>query len=435
VTLPLKESWHWTSWIAAANVPGCGFPLQNLPYCVFEADDAEPHLGVGIGDQIFDLRAAAGSGCVDKLPIDLEEVCCAPELNSLMARGDGELRGFLMLALRSESPQRPLLQRFLRPMAGATFYKPVRVGDYTDFYASLHHAERVGRLFRPDAPLLPNYKWIPIGYHGRASSLVVSGTQMMRPHGQIKQPDATAPVFAPSRQLDYELEVAAYVRTANHLGEPVPIDRAEEHLFGVSLLNDWSARDVQSWEYQPLGPFLGKSFATSISPWVVSLHALAPFRCPLEPRAAADPLPLPYLHAAAPESAAIDLQLEVHLTTPAMRAASLAPAKLSQGNIRHMYWSFAQMLAHHTSNGCNLQVGDLLASGTISGPEQGSEGCLLEMTRRGTLPLRLPNGETRSFLEDGDEVVLTGFCERDGLPRITLGECRGEVAPALARHP
>jgi fumarylacetoacetase len=314
-------------------------------------------------------------------------------------------------------------------MARARFHKPVAVQNYTDFYASIHHATNVGRLFRPDQPLLPNYQWIPIGYHGRASSIVLSGADILRPRGQFKLPGDATPTFAPTTQLDYELEVAAYIGTANPLGTPIPIVDADHHIFGLSILNDWSARDIQGWEAQPLGPFLGKNFATSISSWVVPMAALRPHRVPLIPHA---PAPLTYL---AETSTTIDLTLEVFLSTARMREASLAPISLSKSNLSDLHWSFAQMIAHHTSNGCNLLEGDILATGTISGPNPGSQGCLLEITQRGTQPIHLPNGETRTFLEDGDEVILRGTCEREGLSTITLGECRGAIQPATSmRH-
>jgi fumarylacetoacetase len=325
----------------------------------------------------------------------------------------------------SPENRRPI-EPLLTPTANARFVKPVAVGDYTDFYASIHHATNVGKLFRPDQPLLPNYKWIPIGYHGRASSLVISGTEIRRPSGQTKPPEASAPSFGPSSQLDYELEVAAYIGTGNPRGEPIPIESADHHIFGLSLLNDWSARDIQSWEYQPLGPFLGKSFATSISPFVVPMEALLPYRVAPEPRAPGDPERLPYLASKAPE--ALDLTVEVFLTTARMRNTSLAPHRLSSGNLRDLYWTFPQMIAHHTSNGCNLLEGDLLASGTISGAQEGSQGCLLEITQRGANPIQLPNGEQRTFLSDGDEVILRASCEKPGYPRISFGECRGTVA-------
>jgi fumarylacetoacetase len=310
-------------------------------------------------------------------------------------------------------------------MARARFRKPVTVANYTDFYASIHHATNIGKLFRPDQPLLPNYRWIPIGYHGRASSLLISGTGIRRPHGQFKLSGDDTPTFGPTTQLDYELEVAAIIGTGNPLGTPIPIAEAERHLFGLSLLNDWSARDIQAWEAQPLGPFLGKNFATSLSPWVIPMDALRPYRTQLAPH---DPAPLPYL---AETSYAIDLTLEVLLSTARMREASLPPISLSRSNLSDLHWSFAQMIAHHTSNGCNLVEGDILATGTVSGATPGSQGCLLEITQRGTLRIPLRNGEARTFLEDGDEVIFRGHCARAGLPTITFGECRGTILPAV----
>jgi fumarylacetoacetase len=307
---------------------------------------------------------------------------------------------------------------------------PAQIGDYTDFYASVHHATRVGTLFRPDNPLLPNYKYVPIGYHGRASSIVVSGTAIRRPSGQTKPASSPEPVFGPSRSLDYELEVGIFVGPGNALGEPVPIDEAEKHVFGLCLVNDWSARDIQSWEYQPLGPFLAKSFATSVSPWVVTMEALAPYRVPQAERAAGDPAPFPYLVSNSEEEAAFDITVEVLLRSEEMRRHGNAAVRLSKGNLRDLYWSVAQLLTHHASNGCNLRSGDLLATGTISGPEEGSEGCLLEMKHRSE-PVTLPTGQTRTFLEDGDEVILRGYCERPGLPRIGFGECIGRILPAF----
>ena len=435
------ESWTWKSWIDSANKPGCGFPLQNLPFCAFQAEDGSTHLGVGIGDVILDLRACAEHGLFDSLPHAVRLACSDSALNELMGCGRQAatlLRGTLMALLREGAEAvlvgklKERLTPFLHPMRSAILHLPVRVGNYTDFYASAHHAANVGRLFRPDGPLLPNYKFVPIGYGGRASSIVASETPVVRPRGQTMLPSAAAPAFGPSRQLDYEVEVGAYMAGGNALGEPIDIAEAEQHIFGFSLVNDWSARDIQAWEYQPLGPFLGKSFATSVSPWVVTADALAPFRVPLALRPAGDPEPLPYLCSPKLEMEAIDMQLEVHLATAAMRARSEPPVRLSSANLRELYWSFPQMLAHHTSNGCNLLAGDLLASGTVSGPEEGTQGSLLEITRRGAVPLTLPDGETRGFLEDGDEIILSGACRRDGLPAISLGECRGIVLPANA---
>jgi fumarylacetoacetase len=307
---------------------------------------------------------------------------------------------------------------------------PAEIGDYTDFYASVHHATNVGRMFRPDNPLLPNYKWVPIGYHGRASSVVVSGTPVRRPSGQLKDDGADAPSFAPTRRLDYEVELGCYVGPGNALGEPVPIGAAADQLFGFCLLNDWSARDLQAWEYQPLGPFLAKNFASTVSPWVVTSAALAPFRAPVAARAEGDPAPLPYL--ADPEDAAaggVGVELEVLLLTEAMRAGGYPPYRLSRSDALDLYWTPAQLVAHHASNGCNLRPGDLLGSGTVSGPEDGARGCLLELTWRGSRPVTLPGGETRRFLEDGDEVILRGMCRRPGAVPIGFGECRGRIVP------
>ena len=316
-------------------------------------------------------------------------------------------------------------------MRDAELLLPATIGDYTDFYASVHHATNVGSMFRPDNPLLPNYKWVPIGYHGRASSIVPSGAPVRRPRGQRKDPNAEEPAFAPTRSLDYEMEVGFLVGVGNARSEPVPVDEAEAHLFGVCLVNDWSARDIQSWEYQPLGPFLSKNFATTVSPWVVTLDALAPFRSPAATRPAGDPAPLPYLSSPADQSAgALDIQVEVHLSSARMRAEGLAPVRLSRGRVADLYWTAAQMLAHHTSGGCNLAPGDLFASGTVSGPTKDARGCLLELTWRGTEPLALPTGEKRAFLEDGDEVVMRGYAEREGAVRIGFGECRGVVEGA-----
>jgi fumarylacetoacetase len=307
---------------------------------------------------------------------------------------------------------------------------PCEVGDYTDFYTGIHHATTVGKLFRPENPLLPNYKWVPIGYHGRASSIGVSGQQFHRPRGQTLKPGATVPDFGPSARLDYELELGAWIAGGNDLGEPVAMAQAEDHIFGITLLNDWSARDVQAWEYQPLGPFLAKNFATTVSPWLVTLEALAPFRAAFE-RPAADPQPLPYLDSAPNRNAgAIDIALEVWLQTPAMRAAGSAGQRLSTSNMRDAYWTLAQLVAHHTVSGCNLRSGDLLGTGTLSGPAPEQAGSLLELTQGGKQPIALANGETRTFLQDGDAVILRGSCQREGARRIGFGDCRGTVLAA-----
>jgi fumarylacetoacetase len=356
------------------------FPIENLPFGVFDAG-GEPHVCTAIEDNILDLHVWIGE----------------PTLNAFMASGR---------TVEMKQRIRKLLDTNVEliPMRDATMLLPAAIGDYTDFYASIHHATRVGAKFRPDNPLLPNYKWIPIGYHGRSSSIVVSGTPVKRPSGQTRDDANAPPVFGPSKRLDYELEMGMFIGRGNPLGEPVDIKNALQHVFGFCLVNDWSARDIQAWEYQPLGPFLAKNFATSISPWIVTLDALEPYRVKSERE---DPV-LPYLE----DDVAFDITVEVWL----------GDAKISRANFRDMYWTVAQLVAHHTSNGCNLRPGDLLASGTISGPEKDSAGCLLELA-----PIELPNGETRKFLEDGDEVILRAYCEREGLPRIGFGECRGVV--------
>ena len=424
------------SWVEAANDPAGDFPLQNLPAGIFRtAAHPLPRPGVAIGDQILDLAEAGSAGM---LPTEVIEACRQPTLNALMALGPaawsalrGRLSELLGVDTCPDGPLRAMIADCLVPLPEATLLLPARVGDYTDFYASIHHATNVGAMFRPDSPLLPNYKWVPVGYHGRASSLVVSGTPVHRPQGQSLPAGSPAPVFGPSQQLDYELELAAFVGPGNPLGTPIPLARAEESLFGVSLLNDWSARDLQSWEYQPLGPFLAKNFATSVSPWVVSLEALAPFRTAAFARPAGDPAPLPYLSDVTNAAqGGLDLTLEVLLLTPQMRARDVPAHLVSRGNFSAMYWTLAQLLTHHASNGCNLLPGDLLGSGTVSGPEKDARGCLLELTTRGREPLVLPGGESRAFLQDGDEVIFRGYAARPGFARIGLGECRGIILPA-----
>ena len=424
-----------TSWVDSANRPGSDFPIQNLPFAVFRrAGSAEPlRCGVAIGDAIVDLTALGAAAPRAGPAAEALAACAAPALNTLMALGPEAtvaLRRALSGLLRAGSAHAGALAAALVPQGQAEFAVPAHSGDYTDFYTSIHHATAVGRLFRPDQPLLPNYKWVPIAYHGRASSIGVSGQRVRRPHGQLMPRGAERPHLAPSERLDYELELGVLVGRGNALGEAVPIERAEEHVFGLCLLNDWSARDVQAWEYQPLGPFLAKNFATTVSPWVVTLEALAPFRAPWR-RAAGDPQPLAYLDCAAlREAGAIGIALEVAIETQAMRERALAPARLSQSDFRDSYWSIAQMVAHHTVNGCNLEPGDLLGTGTQSGPEPGAAGSLLELTAGGTQPLTLPGGEQRRFLADGDRVILRGWCERPGFVRIGFGEAVGTVVPA-----
>lgn len=421
------------SWVESANNPETDFPLANLPYGVFRHAHST-RIGVAIGDQILDLRAVASESLFAELPSELVDACTASVLNSLMALGPSawsSLRRTIMSLLNADasSDVQRRVRALLLPMREAEMQLPAQIGDYTDFYASVHHATRVGKLFRPDNPLLPNYKYVPIGYHGRASSIVVSGHGARRPSGQTKSPQATEPSFGPCRSLDYELEVGVFIGTGNELGKPINIADAEQHIFGLCLVNDWSARDIQSWEYQPLGPFLAKNFATTISPWIVPIETLAPYRVAMEPRPAGDPAPLPYLTSASSTQAAIDLVLEVSISSRRMKDAGMAPMRLSRGNLRDLYWSVAQLVTHHASNGCHLRPGDLLATGTISGPEEGSEGCLLEMKHR-TQPIVLPTGETRVFLEDGDEVIFRAIAQREGLPRIGFGLCSGTVLPA-----
>jgi fumarylacetoacetase len=419
-------------WLDSANDPAGDFPLENLPFGVFEGDGADV-LGLAIGDRILNLAGGAAAGLFEGLAEPVLQACRAESLNALAGMGNVGARQVRARAteLLSDSGQRRKLEPHLIAQKGASMRVPFRVGDYTDFYASIHHATNVGRLFRPDTPLLPNYKWVPIGYHGRASSIVMTGAEIRRPSGQNKTPEMAAPRFGPATMLDYELEMGFFVGAGNALGHPIPLDKAEEHIFGLCLVNDWSARNIQSWEYQPLGPFLAKNFATTLSPWVVTLDALEPFRVPAMARPEGDPKPLPYLSSQRDEQrGGFDVMLEVLLVTEAMRAKRKAPVRLSRGNMKDLYWTPAQMLTHHASNGCNLQSGDLLATGTVSGPTRDAMGCLLERTRRGAEPLELPNGETRKFLQDGDEVILRGWCEREGYPRIGFGECRGRIAPA-----
>jgi fumarylacetoacetase len=422
------------SWVESANDPETDFPLENLPFGVFRRQDGAACMGVAIGVKIFDLRAAVDAGLMAPLDEEIAGTCQQESLNRLMGLGRDAIHALRtrLTELLADDKPRTHIEPLLVPQAGTEMLLlPARIGDYTDFYASIYHATNVGRLFRPDNPLLPNYKYVPIGYHGRASSIVVSGEAIRRPCGQTKAPDADAPSFVASRSLDYELEVGFFIGRGNALGEAIPIAEAESHIFGLCLVNDWSARDIQAWEYQPLGPFLAKNFATTISPWIVTMDALEPFRVRAFMRAEGDPEPLPYLNSADDRAlGGIDLKLEVWLRTARMRAEDAPPVRLSQGNLRDLYWTLAQMLTHHASNGCNLQTGDLLASGTVSGATRDSLGCLLEITRRGAELLQLPNGETRKFLEDGDEVILRGYCQREGHPRIGFGECRGIVLPA-----
>ena len=425
------------SWLDAANAPGCDFPVQNLPFAVFRRRGRNEAFrgGVALGDRIIDLAALAAAGLLQGEAQRAAEAGAQSRLNALMGLGPAAwsaLRLGLSRALRAGSALQPVIEPLLVPQAEAEYDVPARIGDYTDFYTSVHHATQIGRLFRPDNPLLPNYKWVPIGYHGRSSSIVVSGHGFHRPVGQTMPPGAAQPTVGPSKRLDIELELGIFVGAGNALGEPIPIGQAESHVFGLCLLNDWSARDIQAWEYQPLGPFLAKNFATTVSPWVVTLEALAPYRVPFM-RPAEDPQPLAYLDSPENRSrGALDIRLEVGLQTPRMREAGVAAATICRTSYRHAYWTLAQLLAHHTVNGCNLQPGDLLGSGTLSGPTPGEAGALIELTAGGKQPLTLPGGEQRVFLEDGDTVILRGWCEAPGAARIGLGECVGTVLPARA---
>lgn len=410
-----------SSWVESANDPLGDFPIQNLPFGVFRRKGAQeaPRGGVAIGDRIFDLAALGFR--------------TGPNLNALAAAGRPAWRA--LRRLLSETLSNPKhakkFSRYLVPMKKAELFLPVAIGDYSDFYTGIYHAENAGRMFRPDNPLLPNYHWVPIGYHGRASSVVVSGTPVVRPRGQIKAPDKPAPVVAPSARLDFELELGLVIGPGNPLGRPVKIARAEEHIFGVTLFNDWSARDLQAWEYQPLGPFLAKSFASTMSPWIVTLDALAPFRCPAFERAPGQPGPLPYLSDDTDRrEGGFAIEMEMTLRSAQMRAKKLPALRLSRSNYRHAYWTAAQIVTHQASNGCNLRPGDLLGSGTISGPTPDSLGSMLEITRGGKAPVTLPSGEQRSFLEDGDEVIQRSRCVREGYASIGFGEAAGTIRGA-----
>jgi fumarylacetoacetase len=406
--------------------PDSHFPLENLPFGVFKPrDGGNARIGVAIGDSVVDVAALQRESLLKELSVETTAALSRDALNDFFALGRSEWRRIREVLQRLFSADTPALrdnsavrERVFRRQSEVTMQLPARIGDYTDFYASYHHAHNVGTMLRgPDNALMPNWKWLPVAYHGRASSVVVSGTEIRRPHGQSKAPDATAPVFGPSKSLDYELEMALFVGPGNSLGKPIPIAQAREHVFGFVLMNDWSARDIQTWEYQPLGPFLAKNFCTSISPWVVSLEALEPFRKPLPPQ---DPDPLPYLRLT--NDSMFDIQLEAQLRTANMKE----PVTITRTNFQNLYWSVSQQVAHHTVSGCNLNPGDLLASGTISGPSEESRACLLERTWRGSKPIELPNGESRKWLEDGDTLLITGWCQGDGY-RVGFGEVTGMV--------
>src|SRR5450432_451910 len=423
------------SWVESANRAETDFPIQNLPFGVFRrrGTTESPRIGVAIGDQILDLVACAAEGVLAGAGEAVARAYQEPALNGLMTLGPSAvsgLRGILFVMLAAKSAQQAAIAKNLTPIAEAELFVPAHIGGYTDFYASIHHATNVGRLFRPENPLLPNYKYVPIAYHGRASSIVVSGSPVVRPQGQQRSGE-NPPSYEPSRRLDYELEAGLYIGGGNLLGTTIPVAEAGEQIFGMCLVNDWSARDIQAWEYQPLGPFLGKNFATTVSPWVVTSEALAPFRTAAFRRPEGDPQPLAYLHADEDQQhGAVNLELEVLMATEKMRKDGTVPQRLSRVNFNTMYWTPGQMIAHHASNGCNLEPGDLLASGTVSGSTPDSLGSLLEISAGGREAITLSNGETRTFLEDGDEILFRGSCSAPGYRRIGFGECRGVVLPA-----
>jgi fumarylacetoacetase len=425
------------SWVDSANQPGSDFPIQNLPFAVFRRRGSGTPFrgGVAIGDQILDLAAVADRAFFLGEAHAAVQAGAQDKLNALMARGPNAwnaLRAALSRALHEGAKEQGLLESCLVPQAEAEYDVPARIGDYTDFYTSVYHATNIGKQFRPDNPLLPNYKWVPIGYHGRASSIGVSGQAVRRPVGQTMAAGAARPTLGACQRLDIELELGVFIGTGNTLGESIDIAEAEDHVFGLCLLNDWSARDIQAWEYQPLGPFLSKNFATTISPWIVTLEALAPYRVSFG-RPAGDPQPLAYLDSEANRrQGSLDIQLQVNLQTPAMRAAGQAGASICRTSYRHAYWTVAQMVTHHTVGGCNLQPGDLFGSGTLSGPTLDQAGALIELTSGGKHPLLLPNGEQRVYLEDGDAVIIRGWCEGHGNARIGFGACSSTVLPARA---
>jgi fumarylacetoacetase len=424
------------SWVESANTPGQDFPIQNLPFGIVRpaGSSLEFRGAVAIGDSVLDLKAACERGVFEGAAREAALLAARSSLTDLMAAGlapVSALRFSLSRALRQGARLRSAIEPALLPRSQVEHALPANIGDYTDFYTSIHHASAVGRLFRPDQPLMPNYRWLPVGYHGRCSSIAVSGQQFPRPLGQRLTAPGTVPLVGRSERLDYELELGVFIGAGNAIGTRIPVEAADAHVFGLCLLNDWSARDLQAWEYQPLGPFLGKNFATTISPWVVTLEALEPYRVAWS-RDPADVQPLSYLDGASiRRSGAIDLTLEAWIETASMRGAGTGPVRLSQSNFRCAYWNIAQMIAHHTVNGCNLRPGDLLGTGTQSGPEPAQAGSLLELTRGGQQALTLPDGERRVFLEDGDEIILRGYCERPGAARVGLGESRGRVLPPL----
>ncbi len=428
-----------SSWLESANAEGSDFPIQNLPFGVFRRKGSNESFrgGVAIGDQVIDLAAASRAGAVSGLAAQAASACAQDALNDFMAMGPGAWRAlrhalFDLLKTGASGPGVDALRHSLIAQADVEYTLPTRIGDYTDFYTSIHHARNVGRVMRPDDPLTPNFQWIPIAYHGRASSVVISGTPFRRPMGQALPPGAKAPVYGASKRLDYELEMGFYIGTGNSQGEPIAVAEAEQHIFGMCLLNDWSARDHQFWEMAPLGPFLGKNFCTTVSPWIVTMEALMPYRVPFS-HPADEPQPLAYLDSPANRTqGGVDVRLEVRLESKQHREKKLKPDRLSATSFRHQYWTIGQMVAQHTVGGCNLQTGDLLGTGTISGPTYEEAGAIVELSKGGSQQIPLPaTGETRTFLEDGDAIILRGWCEKDGAARIGFGEARGEVLPAV----
>lgn len=421
------------SFVASANGHP-DFPIQNLPLGVFSPAGGTKRAGVAIGDMILDLDALLAAGLLDGAAEEAAAAATGGALNALLALGAGPRRALrlrLFDLLSENSAERPRVEGMLHAAKDCTLHLPARIGDYTDFYAGIQHATNVGTLMRPDNPLLPNYKYVPIGYHGRASSIVPSGHAVRRPNGQRKPATETLPSFGPSRNLDYELELGIWIGPGNALGEPIPIGEAERHIAGFCLLNDWSARDIQGWEYQPLGPFLAKNFCSTISPWIITPEAMAPFRAAQPKRPEGDPRPMDYLWDDRDQAhGALELELEVFLMTPGLREKGMPPHRLSLGHASGLYWTPAQLVAHHACGGCNLQPGDLLGTGTISAASEGGFGSLLEITRGGKQPVTLASGETRRFLEDGDEVTLRAHARRAGFAGIGFGECRGTIAPA-----
>ncbi len=424
-----------TSWVESANIKGCDFPIQNLPFAEFRTKNTNEEFrgGVAIGDQVIDLAKLSHLNIFTGDAKTALDAASESTLNTFMGLGEqywSALRLALSKALREGAQQQKEMQSTLIPQADIEFSLPCRIGDYTDFYTSIYHATAVGSLFRPDNPLLPNYKWVPIGYHGRSSSIDVSGQTFHRPKGQTKAPDADTPSFGPCKRLDYELELGIYLGKGNALGDAIAIENAENHVFGFCVFNDWSARDLQAWEYQPLGPFLAKNFASTVSPWIVTTEALAPFRTSWT-RDENDPQPMPYLESAANrELGAFDIQMDVKIQTQKMRDENHQPTQVSASSFKHSYWTVAQMVTHHTVNGCNFMPGDMLGSGTQSGPTHEEAGSLLELSRGGKEKITLSNGEQRSFLEDGDNVIMRGWCEKPGYARIGFGSVESTVLPA-----